>query len=91
MSTIMIDYDLNKPGQNYDSLIKEIKRLGGNVWCHPLKSSWVIKTTLSAAQVRDDLTQYVDNGDAMLVMNITGDNWASSGLQKDLNDWLQSV
>lgn len=36
MAVYSISYDLNKSGQNYDGLIKELRKFDG--WCHPMKS-----------------------------------------------------
>ncbi|MFD4543987.1 hypothetical protein [Streptomyces bauhiniae] len=87
MAALMIGYDLNKPGQNYTTLINEIKALGS--WCHPLESTWVVSTTKSASQVRDTLKGFVDTNDELLVMDVTGTGWASYNLDTRVAEWLQ--
>ena len=47
MSTKLIAYDLNAPGQNYDDLIKAIKGLGA--WWHHLDSTWLVKSDLNTS------------------------------------------
>lgn len=88
MAALMIGYDLNRPGQNYTALIKEIKALGS--WCHPLESTWVVKTTKSVSQVRDTLKNYVDGNDELLVMDVTGTSWASYNLDQRVAEWLKA-
>lgn len=44
MATLLVGYDLNKPGQNYDDLWVHLKDLGP--WWHYLDSTWL---TLSGA------------------------------------------
>ncbi|MGW4370096.1 hypothetical protein ACWEKT_31065 [Nocardia takedensis] len=87
MSVLMIGYDLNRPGQKYDELIEFLKSQG--TWWHALDSTWLVKTSLSASQMRDSVKAYVDANDQVLVVNVTGDAWASFGLSDKENKWLQ--
>lgn len=88
MAIIQIGYDLNQPGRDYGPLIARIKQLGAQGWCRPLESLWFIKADLGVSLVRDDLRQYVDQSSRLLVLDVTGDPWASYGLQKEASDWL---
>lgn len=83
----LITYDLRQPGRDYTSLFTEIQSLGN--WWHCLESVWIVKTNLSSAQVRDRLARCLDSNDKLLVVKLAGD-WATRGLDKDCNDWLQS-
>jgi len=86
MPTKLISYDLRRPGQDYPELFAAIKSIG--TWCHPLESTWIVRTTLSSADVRTRLSNHVDANDKVLVTALAGD-WASSGLDKQSNDWLR--
>lgn len=88
MAALLIGYDLNRPGQNYTSLIKEIKALG-SCSC-PLESTWVVKTPKTVSQVRDLLSGYVDRNDELLVMDVTDTSWASYNLDQDVAAWLKA-
>ena len=88
MNTILIGYDLNRPGQNYPGLITAIKRLGS--WWHHLDSTWIVETKLSPSEVRDQLKRHVDTGDEIFVVDITDRTWASWGLNQRANRWLNS-
>ena len=85
--TYTIQYDLLKPGQNYDKLIPAIKQLG-TTWAKPLESCFAIVTTMTAAQIRDSLTPYLDPNDRLLVTQI-GADWASRCLAKEVVEWFQ--
>lgn len=87
LSTKFIGYDLNTPGQDYSSLIKEIKALANGHW-HHLDSTWFIRTEKSTTEVRNALRAHIDSDDELLVLDVTGDGWASAGLSKSANDWL---
>jgi hypothetical protein len=87
VNTLLITYDLNRPGQDYSKLFDYLKRFG--TWCHPLDSTWLIRSAKSVVDVRNELKAYVDGNDGVLVMNVTGANWASLGLSAQVNDWLR--
>ncbi|MBE3610514.1 SinR family protein [Campylobacter californiensis] len=87
MNTLIISYDLNKQGQNYNELHEAIKRLGS--WWHCLDSTWLIKTNYSSVQVRDYLKTYMDANDTLLVVAY-GSGAAWSGFGKECSDWLKA-
>lgn len=80
-----IDYDLRAPGRDYESLIEALRKF--NRWCHPLKSTWVISTSLSAVQIRNHLLQYMDANDGLLVTRLQGEA-AWNGLDNTVSTWL---
>ncbi|RHH25996.1 hypothetical protein DW219_00115 [Desulfovibrio sp. AM18-2] len=86
MKTYIITYDLNRPGQNYDSLIEAIKSY--RLWAKIQKSTWAIKTTSSAIEVRDALCRHIDSNDSLFVGEI-GRDAAWFGLLKEVSDWLK--
>lgn len=88
MSTLLIGYDLNRSGQNYDELIAAIKSLGN--WWHHLESTWLVKTSLGPVQVTDQLKAHIDNNDELLVVDITGDAAAWTGFNQHGSQWLQN-
>ncbi|SEG42433.1 hypothetical protein SAMN05421819_2857 [Bryocella elongata] len=85
MAVYVIGYDLDKPGQDYSSLIAEIKGLGS--WWHCLDSTWIINTQLTATEVRDALKAKMDANDKLLVAAV-GAPGAWSGFDKNCSDWL---
>ena len=44
-----INYDLKRPGQNYDELYQAIKNCG--TWWHYLGSTWLVDTSLDASGI----------------------------------------
>jgi len=81
-----ISYDLNKPGQDYPELYKEIKKLGN--WCHPVDSTWFVKTSLSASKVRDKLNAVMDSSDSLIVVKASAPG-AWHGLNSEASQWLK--
>lgn len=86
MAVHWVNYDLNKTGQNYDKLIEYLK--SHNSWAKPLKSSFFVKTSLTAGQLRDGIGGYIDQNDDVVVVPVGGQGWATWGISKEVTDWL---
>ena len=87
MTTYMIGYDLQVPGQDYSDLHEAIRNLGS--WWHCLDSTWIVNSTSDAKQLRDSLLPYVDVNDRLLVAKISVDA-AWTGFNQSCSDWLKS-
>ena len=86
MKSYLITYDLNSPGQDYNSLYEDIKGLG--TWWHCLDSTWIVKSSLSAKEIRDKLSPSIDGNDAFLVAKMSGEA-AWKGFSTDCSTWLK--
>lgn len=86
MATYLIGYDLNRPGQNYNELFEAIKAIGS--WWHCLDSTWLVKSTLTAAQIRDIISPHMDGNDRLLVAAMSGEA-AWVGFSQDCSEWLK--
>ncbi|ROR90930.1 SinR family protein [Nocardioides aurantiacus] len=89
MSTKLIAYDLNSPGQNYDELIEKIKSYGA--WWHHLDSTWLVKTNRTTSNIRDDLKKIVGSDDEILVIDVTSDARAWTGFNTSGSKWLKET
>jgi hypothetical protein len=81
-----INYDLKRPGQNYDALYEAIKSCG--VWWHYFGSTWLVDTSLNAKGIWDRLAPHIDKNDFVLIIGVTRDYHGS--LPKDAWEWLNS-
>ena len=81
-----INYDLKRPGQDYDALYTAIKSCGA--WWHYLGSTWLVDTSLNAQEIWDRLAPNVDKNDRVLVIRVTRDyqGW----LPRKAWDWINS-
>lgn len=87
MTTYMIGYDLNKSGQDYDDLIEAIKTY--DKWWHYLDSTWIIKSSKTATEIRDHLKRHIDSNDELLVAKLSGEAaWA--GFSDKGSSWLKT-
>jgi hypothetical protein len=86
MSTYMIGYDLNRPGQNYEDLFNAIKAQS-STWWHHLDSTWIIKSDNNAKAIRDALVPHIDANDELLVAALSGEA-AWTGFNDNGSTWL---
>jgi len=85
MKTYLISYDLRQPGRDYKTLYQALQSYG--IWWHGLESTWMIRTTQSAAQVRDWLLAHIDRNDRLIVTGLNGEvSWF--GLTADSSNWI---
>jgi hypothetical protein len=87
MASYLIGYDLNKSGQDYNTLIERIKKFG--TWWHCLDSTWIVKSDLNSAQIRDALSPLIDGNDELLVVKLTGEA-AWVGFSDECSKWLKN-
>ncbi|KYD03482.1 hypothetical protein [Heyndrickxia sporothermodurans] len=84
MAVLLITYDLNKPGQNYEKLYETIKSFGP--WAHYLESTWFVETNFTKTQVREKLKTVLDKNDHFFICTVKDyDGWAD----KKLWEWLK--
>ena len=77
----VVSYDLNRPGQDYQALINRLTQLGAK---HILYSQWMLKSTMTAAQLRDDLQRLIDATDMLLVVDVTNAPMAWTKLKVEI-------
>lgn len=76
MAPYTISYDLNRPGQEYQSLYNELERLGGR---RVLLSVWVLRSNSTPKQLADHLLRYLDSNDRLLVVDgSSGAAWSQN-------------
>lgn len=88
MSAYIIAYDLDKPNQQYDCLKKKLEAYPHH-WRFQ-QSVWLITSSNSAAQVRDNLSSCLDSGDKIFVAKLDGEA-AWMGYTDEGNDWLKKL
>ena len=84
--TYIISYDLHSPGQNYEALLKTIKSY--SMWARLGGSAYIIETTKSHIEIRDNLSTVLDKNDKLFVGLISAPA-AWYNLPTDVSDWLR--
>lgn len=79
-----INYDLKRPGQNYEKLHEAIKSCGA--WWHHLGSTWLVDTPMKAHAIWETLKPHLDTNDLVLIIGVTRD--FSGWLPPKAWEWL---
>ncbi|EFV70091.1 hypothetical protein HMPREF1012_03879 [Bacillus sp. BT1B_CT2] len=85
MAVYSIAYDLNKIGQSYDKLHKEIKKLGP--YFHAMESYWFVDTNYSADTIYALLKSALDSNDLVFITKVTNSYYGL--LDKEAWAWLK--
>ena len=89
MSTLLISYDLRKPGRNYEDLYELLRSF--NSWSRPLQSVWFVKTTNTVETVGKTILNVVDSNDVVLVLDVHTQSWWSSNIPTDAAEWMKKA
>jgi len=85
MATYIISYDLVRK-EDYAPLADKLKSLGQ--WAKVVESTWVIVSDLSCTEIRDSLTEVVDNSSKIIVVKSAGVGaWRNAICS---NEWLKT-
>jgi hypothetical protein len=85
MASYIVTYDLIEQGQNYACLTTKLKAYG--TWCHLQGSVWIVVTTQTSTQIRENLRPCLDSNDKLFVAKLSGEA-AWIGHDKTTSDWL---
>jgi hypothetical protein len=86
MTAILVTYDLNKSGQNYEEVEKVLKSYPK--WAKVATTTFIIITDETCTNVANKVNSKIDSNDELLVLELQG-NWACSGLKQNILDWLK--
>ena len=84
-NNLLITYDLKMQGKDYETLIDAIKSFPK--WARLQGSVWYIKSDLSARQVKEFLSDYIDNNDSLFVAEMKDAAWTAS-LGNTISEYL---
>jgi cytochrome c556 len=91
-NNLVVSYDLNNPGQNYEKVIAAVKCLGS--WAKVHKSVCYVSSTYNATQAVDKLWAVMDANDSVFVVDANNQNAAWQSLSAEVanhirEQWLQ--
>ncbi len=85
MKCYIISYDLVNQ-KNYEELWKAIKKY--HSWAKITESTWAVQTESSAKQIRDNLSQFLDQDDRIFVIKSGAEAAWKNCICK--NEWLKN-
>ena len=81
MKPYLISYDLIAPHKEYPPLLDALKKMGA---AKVLLSEWLVRSDLSAKDIRDMLKKTIDANDKLLVVALTGEAaWTATMIPND--------
>lgn len=86
-NNLHISYDLNQPGQNYETVIAKIKTLGS--WAKIHKSYWYVKSTLTASQAVEAVWSVMDPSDTVYVVDATNNQASWQNIAQSVSDHIR--
>jgi hypothetical protein len=89
MTALLIIYDLNAQGQNYECITKTIEKTFETRWRFQ-KSAWLVHTAMSEYDAAMLLSSCLDTNDTLFVTRPSATS-AWSGYDKVGTDWIASV
>lgn len=86
MNIYIISFDLVAPGQHYDKIIELIKQY--KVWAKLGTTTYLVQTSHSAIEVRDNLKSAIDLNDKLFVGKVMRPA-AWSNMSEDVSKWIK--
>lgn len=86
MSTLLVTYDLKKPGQDYKDFLELIRKYP---YARLSESSYAISTYESPKNVYEKLVSHMDKNDQLYVITLCSPYFGMGPV--NVNDWLASA
>ena len=86
MATLLVSYDTNTPGKDYDQLEEKLKTYPN--WWHFLQRTWIVEARLTPEQLVDHLKPLFGPEDELLVVDISTGPLAWTGFNAEASAWL---
>lgn len=86
-NNLFISYDLMQPGQSYETVIAEIKKLGS--WAKVHYSLWHVNSQLSATEAANQVWAVMDRNDKLIVVDATNNNAAWHNLSEEVSNFIK--
>ena len=87
MNTLFITYTLEDYDDTYKKISKQLKSYSN--WAKLFQRAWIIQTTKSTRQVRDELAEVIENKGKIVVINITDSGWATYKINSEITKWMK--
>lgn len=87
MKILIVTYELINPGHNNERVVQAIKS-NSSTWARLTNFSYLIVTNIAAEQVRNNISNVLQNGDRVFVSACPVPA-AWQGLPDDVSKWIQ--
>jgi hypothetical protein len=89
--TYLVTYDLrgtDETSDDYKRLIAKIKSY--STWAKVTYSDWMVVTTKTASQVRDELWVFMDRNDRLFVASVGAPAAWNGTIPQNVSDWMKT-
>ncbi|WP_084615864.1 hypothetical protein [Solimonas flava] len=86
-NNLFVSYDLINPGQKYEAVIAEIKKLGS--WAKVHYSLWYVNSSYSASDAVSKVWAVMDSNDKLLVVDATNGAAAWQNLSDEVANHIK--
>ena len=86
-NNLHISYDLYKPGQEYEAVEAEIKKLGDAIKVH--RTFWYVNSTKTAKEACDAVWKVMDSNDTIYVVDATNNSASWENLSDETGKFIR--
>lgn len=87
MNSLFITYTLEEDSNAWQEVNKLLKSYPN--WAKLFRHTWIVQTNKSVTQVRDELSESIEDKGKIVVVNITDSAWAASNMDNDILNWMK--
>lgn len=87
MKAYLVTYNLKNYTKYYLPLSTRLKKFPR--WAKLFQRTWVICSSLPVSRIRTILSNKIENEGRIIVVEITGSNWAALNIDDDVVEWLK--
>lgn len=87
-NNLIISYDLNRQGQNYQAVTDAIKSLGS--WARVQDSVWYVDSNYGASAAGEKVYANMDSNDSLIVVNATTNDAVWWGLSNEVSNHIKT-
>ena len=87
MKTYLISYRLHNPVEDTPKV--EMHMCSYNKWAHPFPDTWIVGSEEKITDVRSNISSVVSNEINIMVIDISGRDWATYDVSSEVTDWMK--
>lgn len=87
-NNLFVSYDLIEPGQHYDNVIAEIKKLGN--WVKVNYSLWYVNSNISTSEAAKRVWSVMDENDKLIVIDASTNNAVWYNLGNEISEFIKA-
>lgn len=87
MKTYLIFYRLQNPIEDVSKVEMHLRTY--SKWAHPFPDAWIVGSEDKITDVRSNVSSVVSNKINLMVIDISGRDWATYDVSSEITDWMK--